>query len=255
MQGSAAALLLLPWLLHAAAAGNGSCARSCGGLTVQYPFGFSPGCEIPLGCDDQANGTAWVGGARELGLLVHNVTARAVVLSLPQDCSRGLNASIQALFSKSYAPGSQHALVVSACSPASPSHTSNCSDGDRYLDRSSQCNTTEPIRCVLPPVVPPPISSGSDQRFFNRTEMQTLAAECTGLVSAASYWDAPAPALLLGVMELEWWVVGETCRCSRHATCTLVTTPIAGQRAFRCECPEGYDGDGFADGTGCWRGQ
>ena len=87
--------------------------------------------------------------------------------------------------------------------------------------------------------------------------MQTLAAECTGLVWAASYWDAPAPApgLLLGVMELEWWVVGETCRCSRHATCTLVTTPIAGQRAFRCECPEGYDGDGFADGTGCWRGQ
>ncbi|XP_066354697.1 wall-associated receptor kinase-like 14 [Miscanthus floridulus] len=258
MQGSAAALLLLPWLLqllHAAAAGNGSCARSCGGLTVQYPFGFSPGCEIPLGCDDQANGTAWVGGTRELGLLVHNVTARAVVLSLPQDCSRGLNASIQALFSKSYAPGSQNALVVSACSPASPSHTSNCSDGDRYLDRSSQCNTTEPIRCVLPPVVPPAISSGSDQRFLNRAEMQTLAAECTGLVSAASYWDAPAPApaLLLGVMELEWWVVGETCRCSRHATCTLVTTPIAGQRAFRCECPEGYDGDGFADGTGCRR--
>ena len=76
-------------------------------------------------------------------------------------------------------------------------------------------------------------------------------------VWAASYWDAPAPApgLLLGVMELEWWVVGETCRCSRHATCTLVTTPIAGQRAFRCECPEGYDGDGFADGTGCRRGQ
>ncbi|XP_066322490.1 uncharacterized protein [Miscanthus floridulus] len=191
--------------------------------------------------------------ARPAGAQRHG--ARRRPLPAPGLLPRTQRLHIQALFSKSYAPGSQNALVVRACSPASPSHTSNCSDGNRYLDRSSQCNTTEPIRCVLPPVVPPPISSGSDQRFFNRAEMQTLAAECTGLVSAASYWDAPAPApaLLLGVMELEWWVVGETCRCSRHATCTLVTTPIAGQRAFRCECPEGYDGDGFADGTGCRR--
>lgn len=258
MRGSAAALLLLPWtlLLHAAAAGNGSCARSCGALTVQYPFGFSSSCEIPLGCDDHdANGTAWLGGARELGLLVSNVTARALFLTLRPNCSRQLSASLRALFTETYAPRRENALVVSSCRNASrAADISNCGvNASAYLDSSSQCGrrAADSIRCVVP--TRDNISVSAD-RFFNSTEMQTLGAECTGLVSAVSYRDAPAPALLLDTMELEWWMLGP-CRCSRQANCTRVTTPIAGQQAFRCECPEGYNGDGFADGTGCRRGQ
>ncbi|CAD6202741.1 unnamed protein product [Miscanthus lutarioriparius] len=256
MRGSAAALLLLPWmllLLHAAAVGNGSCARSCGALTVQYPFGFSPGCEIPLGCD-QANGTAWLGGARELGLLVSNVTARALFLTLRPNCSRRLNASLEALFTKTYAPGRQNALVVSSCKLVSlAADISNCSvHPSAYLDNSSQCGrgAADSIRCVVPTQPTSDDNIRVPDRFFNRTEMQTLAAECTGLVSAVSYWDAPAPALLLATMELEWWMLGP-CRCSRQANCTRVTTPVARQEAFRCECREGFEGDGFAEGAGC----
>jgi hypothetical protein len=259
MRGSAA-LLLLPWtllLLHAAAAGNGSCVRSCGALTVQYPFGFSPGCEIPLGCD-QANGTAWLGGARELGLLVSNVTARALFLTLRPNCSRRLNASLEALFTKTHAPGRQNALVVSSCRPASlAADISNCSvHPSAYFDNSSQCGrgAADSIRCVVPTQPTSDDSIRVPDRFFNRTEMQTLAAECTGLVSAVSYWDAPAPALLLATMELEWWMLGP-CRCSRQANCTRVTTPDARQEAFRCECREGFEGDGFAEGAGCRKGQ
>jgi hypothetical protein len=249
---AAAALLLLPWLLHAAAAGNGSCARSCGGLTVQYPFGFSPGCEIRLGCDP-ADGTAWLGKTRELGLLVSNVTARALFLTLRPNCSRRLNASVEALFTKAYAPGSQNGLVVSSCSSASQAdHIRNCSvPPSAYLDNSSQCGraAADSIRC---PVLTRPTSV--PDRFLNRTRMQALAAECTGLVSAVSYLDAPAPALLLATMELEWWMLGP-CRCSSHANCTQVTTPVAGQEAFRCDCPKGSEGDGFAEGVGCREGQ
>ncbi|WVZ56070.1 hypothetical protein U9M48_006650 [Paspalum notatum var. saurae] len=270
MRGSAAssaALQLLPWttlllLLHAAAAaGNASCARRCGGLTVQYPFGFSPGCEIQIGCDS-ADGAAWVGSGRELGLLVSNVTARAILLALRPDCSRPLNASVHALFSDRYAPGSQNALVVSSCRPAA--HVSNCSGPQpstygSYLDNSSRCDrrAEDSIRCVFPPPPPqPPRDSTAGTllpSFFNRTEALAVLSECTGLVSAVSFWGAPAPAaqvaLLLDTMELEWWMPGP-CRCSPQANCTPFATPDAGQ-GFRCECAEGFEGDGFADGAGC----
>ncbi|CAN6338897.1 unnamed protein product [Urochloa humidicola] len=247
MRGTtAAALLLMPWLLlllHAAA-GNGSCERTCGGLTVQYPFGFSPGCEIRLGCDT-ANGTAWLGAKRELGLLVSNVTARAIALALSPDCSRRLDASVDALFSDNYAPGPHNRLLVSSCNAAA-ARGHNCRlNPANSLDSSSHCfrgAKAENLSCVRPP---------SANRFFNRTEMLALGSECAGLVSAASYyWDTPA--LLLRVMELEWWMLGP-CRCSLRANCTSVTTPAAGQ-GFRCECLEGLQGDGFADGAGCRRG-
>ncbi|KAL6867414.1 hypothetical protein ACP4OV_015438 [Aristida adscensionis] len=263
MRGAAAAVLLLPplLLLHAAAAGgagNASCARRCGAMTVPYPFGFSPGCEIPLGCDGAA-GAAWVGGSRELGLLVRNVTARTVVLALLPSCSRRLNASVDALFSDHYAPAWQNALVVSSCggAPQPDTRLTNCSipPGD-YLNRSSHCSAgdRDSIRCVAPSR-PGNSASAADRGFLDRAEMRTLGKECGGLVTAAvSYWEAPALSLLLGALELEWWVRGP-CRCSRHAACTQVATPAAAQEheAFRCECFEGFEGDGFADGAGCRR--
>lgn len=78
MRGAARLLLpLVVLLLHAArgsagstgGGGNGSCTQSCGRMRVPYPFGFSRGCTVQLGCDD-ASGTAWLGGTRGLGLLV-----------------------------------------------------------------------------------------------------------------------------------------------------------------------------------------
>jgi hypothetical protein len=66
---------------------------------VRYPFGFSAGCKIPLGYCDPADGTAWVGHGRELGLRLRNVTERALVVELRPDCSRRLGDSLRALFS------------------------------------------------------------------------------------------------------------------------------------------------------------
>jgi len=47
--------------------------------------------------------------------------------------------------------------------------------------------------------------------------------------------------------------MGGPCSCAPNASCTRLTTPAAGQ-GFRCECREGFEGDGFAAGTGCRRG-
>ncbi|XP_047083917.1 wall-associated receptor kinase-like 14 [Lolium rigidum] len=252
-----AAPLLLPLLaavlLRAVA---GGCERSCGGMALPYPFGFSSGCTIPLRCD-AATGAAWLGGARELGMRVRNVTARALFLELLPDCSRPFNASVNALFSHTYAPASGNTLVVSSCRPVDAAASiQNCSaqPPDQYMNRtSSHCAANEPIRCILPPPRPPApgnTSGGGGHRFLSKREV--LGSGCAGLVSAVSYSDAQAqgPSLLLGKLELDWWVPGR-CRCAHGANCTQFIAPTTGEQAFRCQCPEGLEGDGFVDGAGC----
>jgi hypothetical protein len=183
---------------------------------------------------------------------VRNVTARALILGLSPDCARPFNASVAALFSDSFAPAAGNTLVVSLCRSGAD-HVQNCSSQqpDRYMDlNASRCAAGEPIRCILPP--PPRNVSG--HRFLNKREV--LGSECAGLVSAVSYSDAQAqgPALLLGKLELDWWVQGK-CRCAHGANCTQFVAPTTGQEAFRCQCPEGLEGDGFVDGAGCRTGQ
>jgi hypothetical protein len=245
-----AAMVAVVVLLHAAhraagaAAGDGSGERSCGSMKLRYPFGFSSGCKIRLGCDDHV---PCLGDARELGLLVRNVTPRGIILGLKPDCSRSFNASVAALFSDSYAPVSGNGLVVSSCSPSS-AHIDVCSsEPGRSTDRSSaHCSANESIRC-LPPR--PPSTSAAHQ-FLNKSKM--LASECTGLVSSVRYADGPVPAEELSALGLSWWVLGQ-CRCSTSANCTQFVAPTTGQAAFRCECTEGFEGDGFIDGAGCQR--
>ncbi|KAI4993441.1 hypothetical protein ZWY2020_007754 [Hordeum vulgare] len=257
-----AALLLAAVLLHAAAAageGNGSCVRSCGAMTLPYPFGFSSGCTIRLGCDVGIDGVggAWLGGARELGLLVRNVTPRALILNLHPDCSRSFNASIEALFSDSYAPASGNTLVVSSCSSSEADHIKNCSSEppDPYMDMpSSHCTANESIRCILPQRpsnasgLPLGTNNTIGHHLLNRSEI--LRYNCTGLVSAVSYSEAQGPSLLLGALELDWWVPGR-CQCDRRANCTQFPATKTRPEGFQCDCPEGLHGDGFVDGTGC----
>ncbi|KAK4481482.1 hypothetical protein RD792_012382 [Penstemon davidsonii] len=55
-------------------------------------------------------------------------------------------------------------------------------------------------------------------------------------------------------VRMGWWLQGE-CRCSENARCVGVSPPIEGvSAAYRCQCVEGFEGDGFRDGLGCRRG-
>ncbi|KAL5210449.1 hypothetical protein ABZP36_006072 [Zizania latifolia] len=257
MWGAGAARLLLPPLLvllpllHAAHGSTGSaggCSRSCGALRVPYPFGFSSGCKVQLGCDPGA-GTAWVGETVELGLLVKNVTSRALVLNLVPNCSRSLNASVAAIFTDNYAPAAQNGLVVSSCTQVA-AHTSNCSiPPENYLHDTRPCGS---IRCVVPLVRPANATTGSSY-FLNRSEMQQLGLKCGGLISSVSFTNISTPAVLLGSLELDWWVQGQ-CGCSSHANCEFIaSTPTTRREAFRCDCQEGFEGDGYIAGVGCRR--
>ncbi|VAI27405.1 unnamed protein product [Triticum turgidum subsp. durum] len=242
-------VVLVVALLHAArgagAAVGGGCDRRCGGMELPYPFGFSSGCTIRLGCD-AGIGAAWLGGAGELGLLVRNVTPRSIILDLQPDCSRRFNTSVAALFSDSYAPSSGNSLIVSSCDDRANINSSSSGPAERFLDRnSSHCSANGSIRCIEPA----PSNRGAAHHILDKSEL--LLSDCNGLVSSISYSDTiMGPALMLGALQLDWWVPGR-CRCSVTENCTQFTAPTTGQEAFRCECPDGFEGDGFIDGTGC----
>ncbi|VAI13085.1 unnamed protein product [Triticum turgidum subsp. durum] len=251
------ALLLLPHVALGAGAvggggGEGGCERRCGRMKLPYPFGFSSGCTIQLGCDDDdTDDVAWLGHARELGLFVRNVTARAITVGLSPDCSRQFNSSVAALFSGNHAPCAWNTLLVRSCSPAAQDQDANiksCKVPPEYYGRwsHSHCSADESFSCIVQRP-----SNTSGRHFLNRNEL--LRFECTELVSSIiRYVDASEPqlAVLLDELELDWWVQGQ-CRCSSHANCTAFTAPTTGQQAFRCECREGFEGDGFIDGIGC----
>lgn len=63
-----------------------------------------------------------------------------------------------------------------------------------------------------------------------------------------------AVSLEVATIELGWWLHGDRCRCSDHANCTEIKSPIDGKLGFRCGCKEGFVGDGFLAGNGCRKG-
>lgn len=53
-------------------------------------------------------------------------------------------------------------------------------------------------------------------------------------------------------LELSWWLEGNCSRtaCSKDASCSTVKL-ANGKLGHRCQCNEGFNGDGFAGGEGC----
>lgn len=143
-----ALLLLLHAALGAGAVGGGGseggCERRCGRMKLPYPFGFSSGCTIQLGCDD-TDDVAWLGHARELRLFVRNVTARVITLGLNPDCSRLFNSSVAALFSDNYAPSDWNNLLGRSCSPSVQAayFNKNCIVPPERYKRWPHCTTNE----------------------------------------------------------------------------------------------------------------
>lgn len=56
------------------------------------------------------------------------------------------------------------------------------------------------------------------------------------------------------IVRMGWWLEGD-CRCVENAVCVRVVPPVeTAAMGYRCECAQGFQGDGFRDGVGCRRG-
>nr|BAJ86583.1 predicted protein [Hordeum vulgare subsp. vulgare] len=255
--------LLLDETSYSAAAVSGGgdlCSRRCGGATVPYPFGFSPGCPIPLSCDASTSTPIlpYIGdNGTRYRVIAFNSTTSTVVVGLPPSCSRSVPEARMELSRGNYDVSSCTSLFLrGGCSGINASAGAGCSmpvDVLSGLLRTARCvgNDDTAVACVASAV---PNSTVHDQ--FLRWEKVEKKRCDDVLASSVFLLTAEGMATVeFGVAELGWWL-NETCGaggvegCAANATCTNVQTP-KGDMGHRCACVAGMAGDGFMAGDGC----
>ncbi|XVF61923.1 hypothetical protein PTKIN_Ptkin08bG0174000 [Pterospermum kingtungense] len=217
---------------------HGSCATSNFTRTLPFPFGYSPGCPIQLNCSST--------GVSIGEFNVRNITSTDIIVNLPGNCQRPIY-SLSVLFGENYALSASNSLLLQNCSKPS---ASPCEIRPMFLDRSSKLNpcfgNSDNITCF----------SGSASGGFLSFE-EVNSTQCRLLFSSTSIvMDSAtnsAVSLEMERVNLEWWINGD-CNCDGNANCTNV---MNGNRTmgFRCVCKEGFEGDGFKEGSGCRRGE
>ncbi|XP_061374452.1 wall-associated receptor kinase-like 14 [Gastrolobium bilobum] len=212
-----------------------TCQSRCGGKSLQYPLGFSEGCGVQLNCN---NNQVQLGG-----FLVQNVTSNSIFINLPAKCNRSMHSMIP-LFGDNFAPTWNNSFLVQDC--AAPL------DGCVIPTSTFMGSQIELGNCDS--------RSGNISCFSRQPRNQTLdvvtydelnRTGCNYMFSAVAIGQSKDISLQFQVVELEWWLQGP-CQCSSNATCTPVL--LRGRSSgFRCQCDDGFRGDGFTGGTGCRR--
>ncbi|XP_008790198.2 wall-associated receptor kinase-like 14 [Phoenix dactylifera] len=211
------------------------CSRTCGSITVPFPFGFSEGCEITLNCT-RARSEIRVGEFQ-----VRNITPDILLVDVPPRCDRPVHA-VASLFGKNYALTSRNGLFLRHCTTSS----SGCLIPTSLLSREDLNSCGDSARCFS--------DVGSTGGFLAAKNITT--AGCSSLFTSIGFepeLESQDPHMLPLVLQsavVEWWREGG-CRCSPHAKCTNFTSPSTGKPGFRCKCLGGFQGDGFADGARC----
>ncbi|XP_037439404.1 L-type lectin-domain containing receptor kinase IX.1-like [Triticum dicoccoides] len=251
-----------------ASGGGDLCSRRCGGTTVPYPFGFSPGCPIVLSCDASIstpilpyigdNGTMY-------RVIAFNSTTSTVVVGLLPSCSRSVPEARRVLSGGNYGVSSRTGLFLrGGCSGINASAAAGCSVPMGVMSRllrTAQCvglgNDTSPAAVACVASRPANSTAAVHDQFllWEKVEKQKCDDVLTSTVLVLTVEGTAT--LEFGEAELGWWLNG-TCadgveRCAANATCTDVQTP-GGELGHRCECAAGMEGDGFSAGDGCYLG-
>ncbi|CAI9777800.1 unnamed protein product [Fraxinus pennsylvanica] len=210
------------------------CNQSCGGKKVLFPFGFSTGCQIRLNCG--LNGTMFI---NEFPIL--SIDSDTILMNLPAKCNRSINA-LFSLFTSNYAPTSSNAILLRNCrAPRTACYIPRTQVQTNF--ELPDCNPkNENISCY---------SETNIQSMFIDFHNLTKST-CQILFSAISMESLANTSVSLDVqmVRMGWWLQGE-CHCSNNAKCTNFSSPVERKPAYRCECNEGFTGDGYKAGLGC----
>ena len=232
------AILFTIFMVYSTRAENSTtCNRNCGGNSLPYPFGFSEGCQVRLGCNSSRNEMT-ISNFR-----VQNVTSSSILANLPAKCNRGMH-SMKPLFGKNFAPTSNNSFLVQNCT----SPVGGCLIPPNFVGNQIELencdSTSDNITCFTQQ------NNGSNFLTFDDLNRSNCGFLFTAIAIDAKK-DAAVP-LLFQTVELGWWLEG-SCRCSSNASCEEINL-AGGKLGYRCQCRKGYHGDGFKGGTGCQRG-
>ncbi|KAL0325671.1 UNVERIFIED_CONTAM: Wall-associated receptor kinase-like 14 [Sesamum radiatum] len=228
--------LLLTTILVPSSPAAAWCNHSCGGRKLPFPFGFSPGCPIQLNCT--SNGTIL---AAEFP--VQSVSGDTILVNLPPMCGRPVEA-LRRLFAANFAPTSHNAILLQNCRNSS----SGC-----FIPTTMVQTHFELLECEAKNDSISCYSETNNATSFIDYNNLTRSG-CGSLFSAISmesFANSSSVSLDVQIVRIGWWLHG-ACRCSENAKCIPVTPPAEkSSPAYRCECLEGFAGDGFRDGLGC----
>ncbi|KAI9113414.1 hypothetical protein K1719_015341 [Acacia pycnantha] len=207
---------------------SSNCDRCCGNFSLTYPFGFSERSPIKLSCRDSR---------LEIGRFqVKEVTPKSIFVNLPAKCNRSIE-SIGSLFSKNFAPTRNNSFLVQNCSSQPGSCFIPVATASLMAEDCQSVN----ISCFLP--------KKNDRDVLIRTDLNRTTCKFLFSAVAIEQGKDPTISLRLQVLELGWWLEGLP-GCSDKAIPT--TVHLGGVKTgYRCQCREGYVGDGFKNGTGC----
>ncbi|KAL1539577.1 non-specific serine/threonine protein kinase [Salvia divinorum] len=229
--------ILLHTILTIAYSSAALCSHTCGNRKLPFPFGFSAGCPIQLNCS--GNGTILAAD-----FPVQSVNAETILVNIPAICGRPVKA-LRRLFTANLAPTSHNAILLHDCR----NHSSGC-----LIPTTMVQTHFEQLDCDARNATVSCYSEQDNTTSFIDYGNLTRSG-CRSLFSAISmeaYSNSSSVSLDVQVVRVGWWLRGG-CRCSRNARCVTVSPPLGGAEtpAYRCECFNGFDGDGFLDGVGC----
>ncbi|GMH25240.1 hypothetical protein Nepgr_027083 [Nepenthes gracilis] len=219
------------------------CNRLCGagksGNRVNYPFGFSDGCQIRLNCSSS-------GQISLAGFDVRRLTRDSIMINFSAKCNRSIQ-DIKKLFGDYYALTWQNELLLQNCS----SLVSNCSVSASLLENRFKlkggCDFNKAggdnLSCY-------PEGDGGNGVLSYENVSRIGCKNVFSSIFVDSLSDGNSNvSLQFETIQLAWWLRGK-CRCSENANCPSL--PLAdGASGYRCQCNDGFTGDGFADGEGC----
>ncbi|XP_078430547.1 protein kinase superfamily protein [Wolffia australiana] len=232
---------------------SGVCNRACGGEknSVPYPFGFSEECPIRLTCFGHENYTFD-------GFKVRNVTSRSFSVDLPPSCRRPIS-TVASFFGASFAMTARNTLLLQNCSSnytATVCLSSLSSFSSRLGEEAARCKS-DPVSCFSAYT-----RLWDDNRllpFLTRDLIDRI--DCSDLFSSSTFISEDA-SIELRTVELGWWLKGNCSSnpCHPNANCSYGQATFlrphnrtSFENIFFCDCREGFDGDGFLQGSGCRR--
>lgn len=207
---------------------------------VPYPFGFSPGCEIQLNCS--RTGEIKIGD-----FVVRNLTSDSILIDIPGNCNRSIR-SLEQLFGRNYRMTTRNGLLLRNCG----SIIRECTVPGKMLNTefgNETCVSDDSMSCYS--------DAYNNVTFLNLDAIKKYG--CGEIYSSIAFdspssWEMPLGPKLQSA-ELGWWLEGKSCKCSRNSKCTTVSLGgNGGVAGYRCQCMDGYVGDGFIAGDGCRKG-
>lgn len=209
------------------------CAKSCGAVSpkdLPSPFGFSAGCQIQLNC---TAGTMFLNE-----FPVQSISNKTILINIPAKCNRPIGI-LRHLITQNYAPTSRNGILLQNCSNPITACVIPYINLQTHLQLQDCGSYNDNISCYT--------ERNNQSRFIDYANLtKTGCKSLFSAISTESVDNSSSVSLDVQVVQLEWWLHGN-CECSANARCI----PIESQSGYRCDCLEGFIGDGYRS---CRRG-